>query len=274
MVTLQFVRGLDCEIIIDNSRSPITYKETHVGYPMLSFVSDIEIEDILVESVPHLYWGLFDVQASHNAYTAKCIQSMFRKIFDRVPAGEAMDIDTFERAMIDFGIEVPAYSVCAFTDKQGKERICDMYFCISADETRNIVEQLCTAELYHLVKGGRIIKRCVHCGKLFVPNKADEKYCIRRSKEYPQKNCRQAAKLQKQLQRERSRESVRLYKSINTMLSRRAKNAIPAEQEKALSALFSFRDAAVIWKNRLKAGEAQESEYIVWLSSYKKRPPK
>lgn len=187
MVTLQFVRGMNCEMIIDNSHNPVACKETQVGYPMLSFVSDIEIEDILVDKINHTYWGLVDVLTAHNAYTAKRIQSLFRKIFERMSPGAAMDITSFERAMIDFGLEVPTYSISSFMDDYGKELICDMYFCIPAAESRNIIEQLCTAELYHLVKTGRVIKRCERCGNLFVPKKVDEKYCIRRSKDYPEK---------------------------------------------------------------------------------------
>ena len=274
MVTLQFVRCTDCEIIIDNSHIPVTHKKTRVGNPMLSFVSDVEIEDILVDKVSHLYWELVDVLATHNAYTAKRIQSIYRQIFDRIPSGKAMDIATFEKAMIDFGIEVPTYSVASITDSQGKELVCDMYFCINTAESRSIVEQLCTAELYHLLKTGRIIKRCEHCGKLFVPNKADEKYCIRSSKEYPGKNCKQAVKYGKQLQRERGEESVRIYKSINTMLSKRARDATIAEKEQAQTILYSFRNEAAILKRKLKNGDIQEKEYIEWLNSFKKRGKK
>lgn len=274
MVTLQFVRNSDSETIIDNSYTPMAYMETRIGYPLLSFVSDTVIDDISAGTANHSYWGLVDVQATHNLYTASCVQSMFKKIFDRVKPGTAMDMVTFERVMIDFGLEIPTYSIAAAKDKQGKELICDFYFCINANESHSIIEQLCTAELYHLVKTGRIIKRCERCGKLFIPKKADEKYCIRRSEEYPDKNCKQAAKYEKQLQRERGTESARVYKSINTMLSRRAKNAVLAEKEQAETILFSFRDGAVEWKKRMKAGDAQEDEYIKWLNSFKKRKQK
>lgn len=269
MVILQFIRGTDWETIIDSTDSHKGFKQTYIGYPLFSFVYDTVI-DILGDKVSHLYWGASDVQIYQNNFTAQVTQQIFKKIFDRTTTGSAMGLAEFEQAVIDFGLEVPTYSISK--DKEGN--IYDSYFCFQAQDARSIVDQLCTAELYHLVKNGRIIKRCEHCGKLFSPQKADEKYCIRRSKEYPNKNCKEAAKYEKQLQRERSSQSARLYKSINTMLSRRAKDATLAEKERAQAALYSFRNDAVDWKEKVKKGEAQESEYITWLNSFKKRGKK
>lgn len=269
MVILQFIRGTDWETIIDSTDSHKGFKQTYIGYPLFSFVYDTTI-DISGDKVSHLYWGASDVQVYQNIATAQMIQRIFKKILDRITIGSAMGLAEFERAMIDFCLEVPTYSVSADADGN----IYDSYFCFQAQDARSIVDQLCTAELYHLVKNGRIIKRCEHCGKLFSPQKADEKYCIRRSKEYPNKNCKEAAKYEKQLQRERSSQSARLYKSINTMLSRRARDATLLEKDQAQAALYSFRNDAVTWKNKVKKGEAQESEYITWLNSFKKRGKK
>lgn len=269
MVILQFIRGTNWETIIDSTENRKAFKQVYAGYPLFSFVCDTII-DVSVDTVSHLYWGASDVQAHQNNFSAQMTQRMFKKIFDRVPAGSAMDIVEFERAMIDFSIEVPTYSVSADTDGN----IYDSYFCFEAQEGRSIVEQLCAAELYHLVKNGRVIKRCERCGKLFAPNRANEKYCIRKSKEHPGKNCGEAAIYEKKLQREHTSQSARLYKSINTMLGKRAKDATLAEKKQAEDTLFSFRDGAIEWKKRLKAGEVQECEYIDWLNSFKRRKQK
>lgn len=266
MVILQFIRGTDWETIIDSTDSGQALKRTRIGYPLFSFVYDAVI-DILKDTVSHTYWGASDVQTYQNIATAQMAQRIFKMILDRITIGSTMGLAEFEQVMIDFCLEVPTYSISA--DDDGN--IYDSYFCFEAQDARSIVEQLCTAELYHLVKNGRIIKRCERCGKLFSPQKTDEKYCIRKSKEYPNKNCKDAAKYEKQLQRERSSQSIRLYKSINTMLSRRANNAPLAEKEQAQSILYSFRDEAAIWRGKIKKGESQESEYIAWMNTFKKR---
>lgn len=272
MISFQFYREIDQEVIIDVERK--TYKPfPGIGYPLFAFICDAEI-DIMGHGVKHPYWGTFDIQ-QENLFTAKLIQTRFRTIFDSLPDGKAMDVETFEQAMIKYGLQIPPHCIATTKDKKGNEYICDLYQCCNYPGVLNpILEQLCTAELYQLVKSGRTIKRCANCGKLFSPNKADEKYCVRLSKEYPGKNCKQAAKYKKQLQREHSSETLKLYKSINTMLCRRAMNAPLKEREHAQIILSSFRDEAYNWKRKLKSGEAQESEYIAWLNSFKKRRKK
>lgn len=269
MVILQFIRGTNWETIIDSTDNRKAFKQVYMGYPLFSFVYDVTI-DVLGEKVSHLYWGASDVQTTQTNFSAKTTQHIFKEIFDRIPIGASMGLSAFEQAMIDYGIEVPTYTI--FSDTDGN--IYDSYLCFETRDTHSIVEQLCTAELYHLVKSGRVIKRCERCGKLFAPNRANEKYCIRKSKEYPGKSCGDAAVYEKKLQREHTKPSARLYKSINTMLSKRAKDAIPSEKEQAENTLFYFRDSAVEWKKRLNAGEIQECEYIEWLNSFKKRRQK
>lgn len=55
------------------------------------------------------------------------------------------------------------------------------------------------------------------------------------------------------------------------MLSKRARDATLEKKEQAQDILYSFRDEAVIWKDKLKKGEVREEEYIEWLNSFKKR---
>lgn len=272
MVNLQFVRGSEQEYLIDiMSDGKYRVKSSRIGYPMLSFIEDIEI-DILAETTPHLYWGLSDVK-SENMYTAKTVQKRFRDIFDALPKNGKMDLDLFEHAMIRHGLEIPTHTIAKVPpDGQSLETVCDIYRCISLPGTfASIVEQLCVAELYQIVKSGHIVKRCENCGKLFVPNKADEKYCIRASVKWPEKNCKQSVKYEKQLARERGSDAKKIYHSISTMLSKRAKDAPLSEREQAISTLINFRNDADEWKKRIKNGAAQESDFVIWLNAFKKR---
>ena len=95
--------------------------------------------------------------------------------------------------------------------------------------------------------------------------------CIRRSEEYQNMNCKQAAKYKKQLAREKSNETSKTYHSINTMLARRAKMALPSKQKQEQDVLYNFRNEAAAWKELIKNNPDAEDDYISWLNSYKKR---
>lgn len=278
MVTLQFWRGHNSECLIDTSGQAV-YKIAPLGYPLISFVSDLEItiNDAIENphSVSHLYWGAPYIQQTTTSYDAMICHDKFQKIFnENLQNGKSMDLKMFEDIAISNELEVPSHGIRK-QEIEGKEVICDLYRCFYVKgETPNIIDQLCIAELHYLATNGYTIKRCENCGKLFVPKKADEKYCIRRSKEYPNMNCKQAAKYKKQLLRESNNESARIYHSIYTMLAKRCKDASPSSQSQAQKTLLNFADDAKEWKNRIKINPEIESEYIDWLNSFKKRKSK
>lgn len=273
MVTLQFWRGLDKECLI-NVADTKSYKIVELGYPLLSFVSDLEIDDICQNSkkIPHLYWGATYIQETTNPVAAKISQTLFKEIFDKmIQNDQVLDLKMFEEIVISYGFEIPFHGISKLNDN-GNEITCDLYRCFFIPGlTRGIIEQLCIAELHYLATNGYTIKRCANCGKLFVPKKADEKYCIRRSKEYPNMNCKQAAKYKKQLLREKGNESARIYHSIYTMMARRAKFAPLPTRDQEQQALYAFTNEAAEWRNRLKSDPKLEPEYVAWLNSFKKR---
>ena len=276
MITLQFWRGLNQEGFLSRANRT-TYKLIELGYPLLSFVSDLELspEHLCQDSaddIPHVYFGIDELRNNVNLFDVKFTQSLFIKIFnEQIQNGRVLDLEAFENISILYGLEVPFHGIIKQGFK-GKEIICDYYNCFYIKGfTKGLIEQLCVAELHHLTTNGYIIKRCENCGKLFVPQKADEKYCIRRSEEYPNMNCKQAAKYKKQLLRESKNPSAKAYHSIYTMLAKRAKNAPLSEQSTAQQDLANFANEAVKWKARVKADASLESDYIAWLNSFKRR---
>lgn len=134
---------------------------------------------------------------------------------------------------------------------------------------------LALVSAYLVLKSGRTLKRCAHCGCLFSPSRVGEIYCNRISPEDTAKTCKEAAKYQKQLARERASESGRIYKSINTMLAAKIDYAkTPEDADKRRAELFAFRDKAKWWREEIKRGAAKETDYIAFLNSFKKRKPK
>lgn len=63
-----------------------SYKIVELGYPLLSFISDLEIsyDDFGKDSpeVNHVYWGAEEFKYDVNLPAAKMCQSMFQRIFD------------------------------------------------------------------------------------------------------------------------------------------------------------------------------------------------
>lgn len=145
------------------------------------------------------------------------------------------------------------------------------YFCKIGHHERPIIEQICFALIYQVLNAGYSFKKCELCGKWFVPQNANEKYCLRKGMRLDGKNCSYAAKYMKQLARERSSESAKLYKSINTMKARKAYEAPLSKQEELRAELYAFRDEAVQWKSKVKSGEKSEEEFVEWLNSFKVR---
>lgn len=85
MITLQFWRGYDKECLISVAEKK-SYKIVELGYPLLSFISDLEIsyDDFGKDSpeVNHVYWGAEEFKYDVNLPAAKMCQSMFQRIFD------------------------------------------------------------------------------------------------------------------------------------------------------------------------------------------------
>ena len=126
--------------------------------------------------------------------------------------------------------------------------------------------------VYLTLRAGKTFSRCEHCGRLFIPARMGEKYCSRTSPKWRGQTCKEAAKYEKQLARERSSESTRIYKSVNTMLASRANSAKSEEAyNEAWCIMCDFRDKARSWREKMKAGAATEEEYIAFLNSYYKR---
>lgn len=131
---------------------------------------------------------------------------------------------------------------------------------------------LALVSTYLTLKAGKILVPCAYCGRLFTPSRVGEIYCSRFAPNERSQTCKEAAKYEKQLKRERASESGKIYKSVNTMLAARinfAKNEL--EEAARKRELEDFRDKARVWRSDIKKGSKTEEEYIVFLNSYKKR---
>lgn len=267
MVNMQFFRNDNRVVLIDPDAK--LYRTFPLGYLLFSFAYDADIE-IPGNNTKHPYWGLPDVQTA-NSFSAKMCQEMFQKILSsRLQLDSPFTIESFEASMVEYGLAIPSHFI-----GNASGSICDIYQCIELPGYMSpIVEQLCVAELYEIVKRGLIIKLCQNCNRPFIPKRIDEKYCIRKSTKYSNMNCKQEAKYKQQLEREHKDQCSKLYHSINTMLAKRAKDAPDNKLAQAQQTLYTFRSEADEWKQKIKTGAANETDFIDWLNSFKARKKK
>ena len=164
-------------------------------------------------------------------------------------ATQVRSLNSFQNFMVSNRLAMPP---CSF-NKDQNDNIYEIYNC-------NTMIELCSVQMYQVFQQNRTVNCCAHCGKWFVPkNKSDEKYCLRPSPRYPDKNCRDAAKLSVKLDSRHKNEAKRLTKNILQMHYNNGED----------TAEFNTLNAE---KRRLrKAGMITEDEHIDWLKSNYKR---
>lgn len=132
---------------------------------------------------------------------------------------------------------------------------------------------LCLATLSYIASNRLLIKKCVHCGKRFVPlGRSDTLYCDYSSPEMPSKTCREFVPYQKWQEKERGDESRVLYKQIYNQLNNKMRRWMKRDTElssKFWVALDAFLTSSVEWQDSIKNGTRKHIEYIEWLKTVK-----
>lgn len=121
------------------------------------------------------------------------------------------------------------------------------------------IVDLILASLQCIFEKDYIIKKCPHCGSLFVTHKCNQKYCPAMGST---KSCYQSAKLQRQLETEESG-SARLHKNIRTMYA----NKYGTDSE----IYRNFLTESQRWRDRIKDKKATEEQYVAWLKTKYRR---
>lgn len=93
----------------------------------------------------------------------------------------------------------------------------ETYLCHSTDVPIAMLVQVAYTLMFHLFKEGKIIKRCERCGSLFIPTRASDKYCQRKTNG---KTCGEIRKAENQKKSHNTREQI-MSKRIDTRLTQR-----------------------------------------------------
>ena len=115
-------------------------------------------------------------------------------------------LESFQRLIAAQHISMPVFEY----EINEEDNVDEVYSC-------NNMLEFCTVLMYNVFKLKKIFKKCENCGKWFVPKaKSDEKYCLRQSPQYNEKDCRSAARLIKTLSN-RQTEEARMGRNIRQM---------------------------------------------------------
>lgn len=129
--------------------------------------------------------------------------------------------------------------------------------------------------LSELFEMGKTINQCEICGKFFIPQRSDTKYCDGIFPDNENRTCREEAKLRKQLERVRLSETQRMYRSLSQMM-REKRSSFETEGNEvdskiANDELVAFQEKHKEMKAKYKKSEITEWEYQNWLRSFYKR---
>lgn len=148
---------------------------------------------------------------------------------------------------------------------------------LSIESVYNItgLSDLALVSALAVLKSAKTLIRCKNCGCFFSPSRAGEIYCSRTAPGKKKQTCKEAAKYEKQLARERASESGKIYKSVYTVLHRRYINEANKErQERYRCERDDFMARAATFREQIKLNERTENEYIDFLNSFRLRGKK
>ncbi|MEW6425193.1 MAG: DUF6076 domain-containing protein [Bacillota bacterium] len=122
------------------------------------------------------------------------------------------------------------------------------------------VVALCWIEFGELVKSNTTMKRCLHCGKYFIPLKrSDERYCDRPVNGGP-KTCKDVGPISKYMERVKGEPALEAYKKAYKKLHARIrKRRLTKEQ------FFNWKLEAEKKLEEVRSGALSLEEYERWL---------
>jgi len=139
-----------------------------------------------------------------------------------------------------------------------------------ADSFREVL----VMELYQLLKSGETVVVCRNCGKPFAAfNRSDTFYCDRTALQDGRKSCKEYGAYYVRLEKVRHDEATHIYKQVYNCLQNRYRRTKTPESPEGNSRLKAeteeFLEACRAWKRKIKAGDAAETDYIIWLHKRK-----
>ena len=147
--------------------------------------------DMLYRFDYFLYYSLWELKTRRNTWVDATYQ----------------DIDTMQKGL---SASATATEIKDIYDRTNIEK----YICRATDVPTAMLIQVAFSLMLHLFKRGQIIKRCDRCGKLFIPTRASDKYCQRKTNG---KTCGEIRKEESQ-KRSHDKEEKKLYKRIDNRL--------------------------------------------------------
>lgn len=206
---------------------------------------------------------IVDLMCSNEKYCKIDILSFLKEIMgvSLFNYGKSYVLNSYD--FYDPSLNQKDYFKEIFDTYLSKQRQNAVYTCYGKDH-------ICLASLEEIINRGKVIKRCEHCNRVFIPQRANEIYCNGESPLYSGKTCKEATKYIKQLEREKGNELAILHKQIYNALRRKAEYYNGLEKGlNAEQALDYFLNESAEWKANIKKGQRTHEEYKKWLLNLK-----
>ena len=124
--------------------------------------------------------------------------------------------------------------------------------------------------LFDMIEKNINLKQCPNCGKYFVSTHPYTIYCDNISPQDESKTCREYGKYRDYLEKNRTDEATKLYRSIYNTMQNKSRRC-NYENKALVKAVKKFKKEGNEWRNDIKSGRKTNEEFIKWLKAVKEK---
>ena len=124
--------------------------------------------------------------------------------------------------------------------------------------------------LFDMIEKNITLKKCQNCGKYFVSSHSGMIYCDNISPQDESKTCREYGKYRDYLEKNRTDEATKLYRSIYNTMQNKSRRC-NYENKTLVQAVEEFKKEGNEWRNDIKSGRKTNEEFIEWLKAVKEK---
>lgn len=122
--------------------------------------------------------------------------------------------------------------------------------------------------LFDMIEKNINLKQCPNCGKYFVSSHPGTIYCNNISPQDESKTCREYGKYRDYLEKNRTDEATKLYRSIYNTMQNKSRRC-NYKNTALIQAVEEFKKCGNRWRADIKDGRKTNEEFIEWLKSVK-----
>ena len=215
----------------------------------------------------NLYWAWMALQNIHSFLELCCTDSSYCTVHNLAILTTAMSLPLSAGELVPQATPMRVPIRTALTPHEISDTLKQGSLTYSSIHKISSISDFCTASLYEIFSEGYIIKKCPNCGGFFVPlSRSDTIFCDEYAPQDRTRTCKEYGRYMTYLNKNRTDEATKLYKQIYNSKANKVKRC---DNPKLREDLEDFIAHAKVWKAEVKAGEAEEGEFIQWMKDMK-----